>query len=141
MNPGVLESVRVTAGHHALAGQVVRVVRRKRHRGEAYVVVEVEDGSRQLIAVRNTELADGRSSSPDLRFTPGSLRALVDVIGDCRERAQREGVYATLPDQPSGLGIAAARQMPAGRDAMDRAAAASAASGSRRSQSRRTQRS
>ena len=133
MNPGVLESVRVTASHHALAGQVVRIVRRKRHRGEAYVVVEVQDGSRQLIAVRNTELADGRSSSPDLRFTPGSLRALVDVIVDCRERAQREGVdAAALPDQSSGMGIAATRHVPAGRDALDRAAAASVTSESRR---------
>jgi hypothetical protein len=137
MNPGVLESVRVTAGHHALVGQVVRVVRRKRHRGEAYVVVEVQDGSRQLIAVRNTELADGRSSSPNLRFTPGSLRALVDVIGDCRERAQREGVdAAALPGQPAGVGIAPARQMPAGRDAVDRTAAAPVASGGQRGRSR-----
>ena len=129
VNPGVLGSVRVTAGHHALVGQVVR---RKRHRGEAYVVVEVKDGSRQLIAVRNTELADGRSSSPDLRFTPGSLRALVNVIGDCRERTQREGAdAAALPEQPPGVGIAAARHMPAGRDVADRAAAAPAVSGTR----------
>ena len=142
MNPGVLESVRVTAGHHALVGQVVRVVRRKRHRGEAYVIVEVKDGSRQLIAERNTELADGRSSSPDLRFTPGSLRALVNVIGDCRERAQREGAdAAALPEQPPGVGIAAARHMPAGRDALDRAAATSVASGTRRGRSRGPQRS
>lgn len=72
-------------------------MRRKRHRGEAYVVGEVEDGSRHLIAVRNTELADGRSSSPDLRFTPGSLHALVDVIGDCRERTKRKGGDAAAP--------------------------------------------
>lgn len=137
MNPGVLESVRVTASHHALAGHVVRVVRRKRHRGEAYVVVEVQDGSRQLIAVRNTELADGRSSSPDLRFTPGSLRALVDVIGDCRERAQGKDVdAAALPDQLPSVGIAAARHMPAGRDALDRAAATPVAFDIQRGRSR-----
>ena len=142
ISPGVLESVRVTAGHHVMAGRVVRVVQRKRHRGEAYVVVEVEDGSRQLIAVRNTELADGRSSSPDLRFMPGSLRALVDVIGDCRERAQRVDVDTTAPpDQPPGMGLAPARHMPAGRDAVDRAAAAPAAAGSRRGQCRAPQRS
>ena len=80
MNPRIVQSVCVTARHHALFGQVVQVVQRKRHRGEAYVVVKVKDGSRQLIAVRNTELADALPSTPDLRFTPGSLRALVDVI-------------------------------------------------------------
>ena len=139
MNPGALESVRVTASHHALAGQVVRVVRRKRHRGEAYVVVEVQDGSRQLIALRNTELADARSSSPDLRFTPGSLRALVDVIGDCRERARRESVdAAALPDQSPGVGIASARHLPAGRDAVGRVIAAPVAPGSKPSRTRRT---
>ena len=103
VNPRVLQSVRVTARHHALAGQVVRVVRRKRHRGEAYVVVEVEDGSRQLIAARNTELAD-RSSAPGLRFTPGSLRALLDVIDDLRRRLERADGAASAPaDQPARL--------------------------------------
>jgi hypothetical protein len=132
VNPGVIECVRVTAGHHALAGQVVRVVRRKRHRGEAYVVVEVKDGSRQLVAVRNTELADGRSPSPDLRFTPGSLRALVAVISDCRERAQREDADASAPpDQPSGVDVASAGRLPAGRGALDRAVAAPTASDQR----------
>ena len=44
MNPGVRASVRVTADHHALAGEGVRVERRKRHRGKAYVVAEMQDG-------------------------------------------------------------------------------------------------
>ncbi len=128
MNPGLLERVRVTAGHHALAGQVVRVVRRKRHRGEAYVVVEVEDGSRQLVAVRNTELADARSPTSDLRFTPGSLRALVDMIDDCRRRAEREnGDAAASLARPRGVELASAGDMPASRDALDRTAATPAA--------------
>src|SRR4051812_16148483 len=97
MNPGLLQSVRVTAAHHALVGQVVRVVRRKRHHGEAHLVVEVSDGSRQLIAARSTEAADDRSSTPPLRFTPGSLRALVKVIGSLRNEACREICGAPLP--------------------------------------------
>ena len=130
LNPGILESVRVTAGYHALARQVVRVVRRKRHRGEAYVVVEVQDGSRQLVAVRNTELADGRSSSPDLHFTPGSLRALVEVTRDHRKRAQQDGADAVAsPEQPSGLGVTSAGDVPAGLGTLDGTAAAPAASG------------
>jgi len=104
-----------------------RVVRGKRHRGEAYVVVAVEDGSRQLIAVRNTELADARLSPFDLCFTPGSLRALVDVINDCRGRAEREGDDASASSKrPSSVGIVPAGGTPASRDALDRAAAASA---------------
>ena len=127
MNLGVLQSVRITARHHALAGQVVGVVRRKRHRGEAYVVVEVNDGSRQLVAVRNTELADARSSAAGLRFTPGSLRALVDVISDCRNRVERAGGDANASsDRPSGVDIVPARNAPAGRETLDRAAEASA---------------
>ena len=131
MNPGLLQSVRITARHHALSGQVVRVVRRKRHRGEAYVVVEVEDGSRQLIAVRNTELADALPSAPDLRFTPGSLRALLDVIEDRRGRAEREnGTAAASADAQSGggpadLGIAPTGHAATGRAALDRTGEAS----------------
>ena len=102
MNPGLLQSVRVTAAHHALIGQVVRVVRRKRHRGEAYLVVEVLDGSRQLIAARSTEAADDRPST-SLRFTPGSLRALVKVIGSLRNEACREICGAPLP-APAAVG-------------------------------------
>lgn len=127
MNPGVLQSVRITARHHPLTGQVVRVVRRKRHRGEAYVIVEINDGSRQLIAVRNTELADGRSPTPGLRFTPGSLRELVNVINDCRTRVERDGGDAQASsDRTSGVGFVPAGDARAGREALDRAAQASA---------------
>ena len=123
MNPRVLQSVRVTARHHALAGQVVRVVRHKRHRGEAYVVVEVEDGSRQLIAARNTELADEQSSAPGLRFTPGSLRALLDVIDDLRRRLERADGTASAPaDQPAAVDAVLAGDAAAGGAAVDGAA-------------------
>ncbi len=97
-NSGVLQSVRVTATHHALAGEVVRGVRHKRHRGEAYLVDEVSDGSRQLIAVRNTELASARPSTTQLRFTPGSLRALLDVIRGVPDQAGLDYRNATVPD-------------------------------------------
>ena len=125
MNPRVRECIRVTAGHHALAGQIFRVVRRKRHRGEAYVVVEVQDGSRQLVAVRNTELADGHSSLPDHRFTPGSLRALVDMIEDCRRSAEHESRDGfARPDDPAGVDVTSARHVPASREGLDGAATA-----------------
>jgi hypothetical protein len=120
VNPRVLQSVRVTARHHALAGQVVRVVRHKRHGGEAYVVVEVEDGSRQLVAARNTELADGQSPAPGLRFTPGSLRALLDVIDDLRRRLERADGTANAPaDQPAAVDAVLAADAAAGGAAVD----------------------
>src|SRR6201996_3672925 len=127
-NPGLVESVRVTARHHALSGQVVRVVRHKRHRGEAHLIVEVSDGSRQLIAVRNTELADAQSSTPDLCFTPGSLRALVDMINEYRRRLERGGGDANASPSPSsGVDIVPSGDAPTGREAPDRVAQAPAA--------------
>lgn len=129
MNPRVVQSVRITARHHALAGQVVRVVRHKRHRGEAYVVVEVADGSRQLVAERNTELADERSSAPSLRFTPGSLRALLDVIDDLRRRPERADGVATAPaEQPAALASVLAGDASAGGAAVDGTARPAASS-------------
>lgn len=123
MNLGVLQSVRVTARHHALFGEVVRVVRRKRHRGEAYVVVEVDDGSRQLVAVRNTELADAPLSTSNLRFTPGCLRGLVDVISDCRDRLERAGGDANASSVQSGrVEVVPARDALASREPLDRVA-------------------
>ena len=130
MNPRVVQSVCITARHHALFGQVVQVVRRKRHRGEAHVVVKVKDGSRQLIAVRNTELADALPSTPDLRFTPGSLRALVDLIKDCRTRSDRDNADAvTSCGEASSLEVASAGDAASGREALDRTAEPSAAPG------------
>jgi hypothetical protein len=99
---------------------VVRVVRHKRHGGEAYVVVEVEDGSRQLVAARNTELADGQSPAPGLRFTPGSLRALLDVIDDLRRRLERADGTANAPaDQPAAVDAVLAADAAAGGAALD----------------------
>jgi hypothetical protein len=126
MNPRLIESVRVTAQHHALFGQLVRVVRRKRHRGEAHLVVEVNDGSRQLIAVRNTELADARPSTPDLCFTPGSLCALVDMIDDYRRLERSRGHANASANPPAGVDVVSPRHAPAGGKALDRAAQAPA---------------
>jgi hypothetical protein len=127
MNPSLVESVRVTARHHALSGHVVRVVRHKRHRGEAHLIIEVSDGSRQMIAVRNTELADAQSSTPDLCFTPGSLRALVEMINEYRCRAERGGGDTNASPIPSsGVAIVPTGDAPTGRKALDRTAQASA---------------
>jgi hypothetical protein len=92
------------------------------------VVVAVEDGSRQLIAVRNTELADEQLPASGLRFTPGSLRALEEVVGECRRRVERAGGTADAPsDRPAGVGPVHAGGTAAGRAALDGAAEASTA--------------
>ena len=128
MNPRVIQSVRVTARHHALFGRVVRVVGHKRYRGEAHVVVEVDDGSRRLVAVRSTELSDERSPAAGLHFTPGSLRSLRGVIDDLRCRVDRADGAAKGPaEEPAAVGAAPAGDEAAGRAALDRAAGAPAA--------------
>jgi len=86
------------------------------------VVVEVDDGSRQLIAVHNTELADARPPTSILRFTPGSLRALLAVISDCRRRmACIDGDADGFPDRPADMAIVSGRDAPAGGGALGRA--------------------
>jgi hypothetical protein len=125
-NPGHLQSVLVTAAHHALAGQVVKVVRCKRYRDEPHLVVELPDGSRQLIATRNTELADARSSLPGLRFTPGSLRALAEVIRELQHRANRSTTdVVACAEESSAVDIVFAGGTAAGREGLDGTAATS----------------
>jgi hypothetical protein len=78
--------VRVTAAHHPLAERLVVVVRRKRHEGEAYLVIEGPDGGRQLLPARHAGPAGivPVTAALPLRFTPGSLRALAELAGSLR---------------------------------------------------------
>jgi IstB-like ATP binding protein len=77
-------------------------------------------------AVRNTELADAQSSTPDLCFTPVSLRALVEMINEYRCRLERGGGDANASPTPSSVDIVPARDAPTGRKALYRTAQASA---------------
>src|SRR6478735_5394732 len=81
-----VDYVRVIAAHHPLAGQLVAVVRRKRHQGESYLVIERPDGGRQLLAARCLEPVGSiplATASP-LVFTPGSLRRLANLVATLR---------------------------------------------------------
>src|SRR4051812_50105166 len=77
LDPSHVERVRVTAPYHPLAGQLVRVVRRKRYEGAAHLVIEGPDGGRQLLPARHAEPAGTvpTAATKPLRFTPGALRA------------------------------------------------------------------
>lgn len=67
---------------HPDCGQVVRVDRKARKRGdETYLRIELPDGRRERIAQSWTEnLTSGGSAVPTLLFSPGSLRALVRMV-------------------------------------------------------------
>ena len=84
--PRHVERVRVAAPHHPLFGQLVAVVRRKRHAGEPHLVVEGPGGGRQLLPARCAEPAGmvPPAAAPPLTFTPGGLRALVGLAATLR---------------------------------------------------------
>src|SRR4051812_19677017 len=86
LDPGHVERVRITAPHHPLAGRLVRVVRRKRYEGTAHLVIEGPDGGRQLLPARHAEPADTvpTAAAEPLRFTPGALRALAELVHGLR---------------------------------------------------------
>ncbi len=67
--------MQVTAAHHPLSGQLVAVVRRKRHEGEPHLVIETPGGGRQLLPARCAEPAGTiqPAAAPAPMFTPGSL--------------------------------------------------------------------
>ena len=79
--------MRVTAAHHPLAGQLVLVVRHKRHEGEPHLVIEGPDGGRQLLPARHAEPAGAvpTATAVPLRFTAGGLRALAGLVASLRD--------------------------------------------------------
>jgi hypothetical protein len=72
---------RIVAWHHPLVLQAVRLIRLAEKDGEDEAVVELPDGRRERIPLAWTDLSkDGGSTMPPLRFSPGSLRALVRLV-------------------------------------------------------------
>ena len=130
--PRHVECVRVIAAHHPLAGQLVPVVRRKRHQGEPHLVIERPDGGRQLLAARCVESAGTipLATGAPLVFTPGSLRLLASLVATLRSTpspapeardAPRHQLTAAAPAPVEHL---PARDPPAAGRALDRPAAA-----------------
>src|SRR4051794_40160339 len=98
------EWVSITAPHHPLLGQLVRVVRRLHRDDGAELVIEGSDGTRQLIPQAWTEAARPETPVvPSLRFTPGSLRAVVRLVRAYRSQSPAEVRYADRPD-PDAVG-------------------------------------
>jgi hypothetical protein len=132
LDRGHVERVRVTAPHHPLAGQLVRVVRRKRYDGAAHLVIEGSDGGRQLLPARHAEPAGTipSAAAKPLRFTPGALRALADLVHGLRG-APSPALEArhVLPPRPAAAPAVEhlpARDAPAVGRALERAAASAA---------------
>jgi hypothetical protein len=102
------EWVRIAACHHALYGQVVRVLRREWRDG-VQLVVEGPDGKRCRLPLTWTDAA-AEACLPTLLFAPGALRALVRLVRSHRSSAPQQACHAS--QQPD----AAVEQLP-GRNA------------------------
>jgi hypothetical protein len=102
------EWVRIAACHHALYGQVVRVLHREWHDG-VQLVVEGPDGKRCRLPLTWTDAA-AEACLPTLLFAPGALRALVRLVRFHRSSAPQQACHAS--QQPD----AAVEQLP-GRNA------------------------
>ena len=102
------EWVRIAACHHALYGQVVRVLRREWRDG-VQLVVEGPDGKRCRLPLTWTDAA-AEACLPTLLFAPGALRALVRFVRSHRSSAPQQACHAS--QQPD----AAVEQLP-GRNA------------------------
>jgi hypothetical protein len=99
------EWVRIAACHHALYGQVVRVLHREWRDG-VQLVVEGPDGKRCRLPLTWTDAA-AEACLPTLLFAPGALRALVRLVRSHRSSAPQQACHAS--QQPD----AAVEQLPA----------------------------
>src|SRR3954454_2631116 len=102
------EWVRIAACHHALYGQVVRVLRREWRDG-VELVVEGPDGKRCRLPLTWTDAA-AEACLPTLLFAPGALRALLRLVRSPPSPAPKQ------PCHPSRQPDAAVEQLP-GRNA------------------------
>src|SRR3954462_13683266 len=87
------EWVRVAACHHALYGQVVRVLHREWHDDTVQLLVEDPDGKRCRLPLTWTDAA-AEACLPTLLFAPGALRALVRLGRSHRSSAPQQACHA-----------------------------------------------
>src|SRR3954468_4801946 len=129
-----VQRIRVIAAHHPLSGQVVTVVRQKRQGDEVYLVIEGPDQGRQLLPARYAAAvaAIPPTATARLMFTPGSLRALAELVATLRgapspvpEVCHAPQPAPAVPDH-AALGRLSARDAPAPGRTLDRSAAATA---------------
>jgi hypothetical protein len=92
LHPRDVQRIRITASHHPLCGQSLRVIRHIQGAAEHQFVVELPNGHTQLVPIRWTEAAPTPMLSADdpVRFSPGSLRALVRMVAHLQTRQQPE---------------------------------------------------
>jgi hypothetical protein len=78
---GQCDWVRIVMWHHPLVRQIVRRIRSVEREDGTRVFVELPDGRREHIPLTWTDLStNGGTAMPALLFSPGSLRALVQLV-------------------------------------------------------------
>jgi hypothetical protein len=123
LNDAHSESIRITSPAHPLYGETVPVVRRLTQYGEPFVVIRLPAGSSQLIPARwTTDAAADAGGLLALPFTASSLRALVRMVAQLRNRAHpeaaddaeacRRSVGELQPPDPTSPGLALDRPAP-----------------------------
>jgi hypothetical protein len=103
-----MTAVTVTRPRHPLAGQTLRVLGRVRRRGTDEVLLELPDGSKSLLPVAWTDLADGDDVSGETGVT-----ATVGTVGDLLATV---ALVAALLTRTSGDEEQAARLSPCEED-------------------------
>ena len=94
MNDADQQRVQITAPHHPLCGQILKV-RRRIHstNGDPQLVVELPNGHTQLIAVRWTEATPGPllpGIDEVILFSSDSLRSLAIMVASLAHQQQPE---------------------------------------------------
>ena len=103
------EWARIAACHHALYGQVVRVLRREWHDEVVQLVIQGPDGKRSRLPLTWTD-AVAEACLPTLLLAPGALRALVRLVRFHRSSTPDQACHASQQSD------AAVEQLP-GRNA------------------------
>src|SRR4051812_10006618 len=94
------EWVRVAACHHALYGQVVRVLHREWHDDTVQLAVEGPDAKRCRLPLTWTDAA-AEACLPTLLLAPGALRALVRLVRSHRSSAPQQACHASQQPDPA----------------------------------------
>jgi len=91
--------VRIVASHHRLVGRIVRLIRSVAREDGPWAFVELPDGRREHIPLTWTDLStNGGTAMPALLLSPGSLRALVQLVRSLGMPSREETDHGDDPD-------------------------------------------
>jgi hypothetical protein len=96
---GQTDWVRIVASHHPLVGRIVRLIRSVAREDGPWAFVELPDGRREHIPLTWTDLStNGGTAMPALLLSPGSLRALVQLVRSLGMPSREETDHGDDPD-------------------------------------------